>query len=140
VDDNVEIAQDGGGEDERDEMVDAVFSDRRGSVDVVAWNVTEEIEYRLYFGRLSRKWGIASWGLVTLNRGVVVNQAAYNDRPAAFTQHGMITWLIESGVDAGAALQLTDLAVEARADLFRDDQSAADEPGNALLDPLDDDA
>ena len=98
---------------------------------MVSWQVTEEIEYRLFFGRLSPKWGIASWGLVTLSRGAIVGQVTYDDRPREFTREGLIAWLVDSGVDAYAALQLADLAAEARGDLFPSEQSGGDEPTSA---------
>ena len=103
-----------------DDVLEGAFPERRGNVDVVSWHVTEEIEYRLFFGRLSPKWGIASWGLVTLSRGAEVAQVTYDDRPREFTREGLIAWLMDSGVDAYASLQLADLAVEARGDLFAD--------------------
>jgi hypothetical protein len=114
-------------EDESDEVLEGVFPKRKGRVDVVSWRVTEEIEYRLLYGRLFRRWGIGSWGLVTLNRGVVVGEVTYDDRPAQFTRDGLIAWLMESGVDAGAAIQLTELAVAARGDLFGGEPSAGDD-------------
>ena len=94
-----------------DDVLEGVFPKRKGRVDVVSWRVTEEIEYRLLYGRLFRSWGIGSWGLVTLNRGAVVGEVTYDDRLPEFTRDGLIAWLMESGVDAGAAVQLTELAV-----------------------------
>jgi hypothetical protein len=114
-----------------DEILEAAFPERRGSVDVVSWEVTEEIEYRLFFGRLSPKWGIASWGLVTLSRGAIAGRVTYDDRPREFTREGLIAWLVDSGVDAYAALQLADLAAEARGDLFPSEQPGGDEPRSA---------
>jgi hypothetical protein len=113
--------------DTSDEVLEGVFPARKGRVDVVSWQVTEEIEYRLLYGRLFRRWGIGSWGLVTLNRGVVVSEVTYDDRPAEFTRDGLIAWLMESGVDAGAAIELTELAVAARGDLFPGERSGGDE-------------
>ena len=110
-----------------DDIVESGFPERKGSVDVVSWRVTEEIEYRLLFGRLSPTWGISSWGLVTVSRGDVVGQVTYDNRPRVFTRDGLIAWLMGSGVDAGAASQLADLAVEARGDLFPDEQSGEDD-------------
>jgi hypothetical protein len=101
-----------------DEVLEIAFPERQGDVTVVSWHVTEEIEYRLFFGRLFPRWGVASWELVTLNRGAVVDQATYRDRPRVFTREGLIAWLMASGMDAGAASQLADLALEAREDLF----------------------
>ena len=114
--------------DLNDDVIDGAFPGRKGDVDAVSWQISEETEYRLYFGRLSRHWGIASWGLVTLSRGAVVDQAMYDHRPPAFTRDGLATWLVGSGVDAGAALQLTDLAMEARGDLFPGEQALGTEP------------
>jgi hypothetical protein len=114
--------------EETDELLERAFPGRKGDVDAVSWQVSEETEYRLYFGRLSRHWGIASWGLIRLRRGTVVDQAMYEDRPPAFTRDGLATWLVGSGVDAGAALQLTDLAIEARGDLFPGEQPPGTEP------------
>lgn len=116
-----------------DEVLEAAFPKRKGAADVVSWQETEEIGYRLFFGRLSPKWGIASWGLVTLNRGALVGQATYDDRPREFTHDGLITWLVNSGVDAYGALQLADLAVAARDDLFPEEQSERGEPGSAAV-------
>ncbi len=113
-----------------DDVLEGAFPKRKGRVDVVSWRVTEEIEYRLLYGRLFRRWGIASWGLVTLNRGAVVGEVTYDDRPPEFTRDGLIAWLMESGVDAGAAVQLTELAVAARGDLFPEDRSGEGEPGD----------
>jgi hypothetical protein len=121
--------------DENDEILEGAFPKRKGSVDVVSWQETEEIEYRLYFGRLSQKWGIASWGLVTLNRGAMVGQVTYDNRPREFTRDGLATWLVDSGVDAYSALQLADLAVEARADLFPGEQSSGDDPASDSVGP-----
>lgn len=115
--------------DGNDQILESAFPKRKGSVDVVSWQETEEIEYRLFFGRLYPKWGIASWGLVTLSRGAIVGQVAYEDRPRGFTRDGLATWLLASGVDAYSALQLAELAVEARADLFPDEVPGDDEPG-----------
>jgi hypothetical protein len=115
-----------------DDVLEGVFPKRKGRVDVVSWRVTEEVEYRLLYGRLFRSWGVGSWGLVTLNRGAVVGEVTYDDRPAAFTRDGLIAWLMESGVDAGAAIQLTELAVAARGDLFPGEGPGADEPEDAL--------
>jgi hypothetical protein len=70
--------------------------------------------------------------LVTLNRGVVVGEVTYDDRPAEFTCDGLITWLMESGMDAGAAVQLTELAMAARGDLFPGERPGADAPEDAL--------
>jgi hypothetical protein len=112
---------------DKDDVLEGAFPKRKGRVDVVSWRVTEEIEYRLFYGRLFRRWGIGSWGLVTLSRGAVIGEVTYDDRPAEFTRDGLIAWLMESGVDAGAAVQLTELAVAARGDLFPGEQSGADE-------------
>lgn len=101
-----------------DEILEGTFPKRKGSVDVVSWQETEEIEYRLYFGRLSSRWGIASWGLVTLSRGEIVGQVTYDERPMIFTRDGLIAWLVASGVNVYEAPQLADLAVDARGDLF----------------------
>jgi len=101
--------------DESDDSQDIV----EGNDDVLE-GAFPESEYRLFFGRLSPKWGIASWGLVTLSRGAEVAQVTYDDRPREFTREGLIAWLMDSGVDAYASLQLADLAVEARGDLFAD--------------------
>jgi hypothetical protein len=114
--------------DGSDDVIERAFPGRKGDVDAVSWQISEETEYRLYFGRLSRHWGIASWGLITLRRGAVVDQVMYDDRPPAFTRDGLATWLVNSGVDAGAALQLTDLAIEARGNLFPGEQSPGTEP------------
>jgi hypothetical protein len=116
-----------------DEVLETAFPKRRGAVDVVSWQETEEIGYRLYFGRLSRRWGIASWGLVTLSRGAVVAQVTYDDRPMSFTRDGLIAWLVDSGVNVYEAPQLADLAVEARSDLFPGEQSEGDEAVSAAL-------
>jgi hypothetical protein len=130
VDDDSAIDEPGDGEvdfaqtEEGDEILEDAFPERQGDVTVVSWHVTEEIEYRLFFGRLFPRWGIASWELLTLNRGGVIAQATYNDRPPVFTRDGLIAWLMGSGVDAGAATQLTDLAVEARDDLFLEERPA----------------
>ncbi len=119
-----------------DDVLEGAFPKRQGRVDVVSWRVTEEIEYRLLYGRLFRRWGIASWGLVTLNRGAVVGEVTYDDRPPEFTRDGLIAWLMESGVDAGAAVQLTELAVAARGDLFPEERSGEGEPGDELSSDL----
>jgi hypothetical protein len=111
-----------------DEVLESAFPTRRGRVDVLSWRVTEEIEYRLFFGRLERRVGVATWGLLTVNRGAVVGKAIYEDRPREFTRDGLIAWLMASGVDAGAAWQLTDLAVVARGDLFPDEPAEEDDP------------
>jgi hypothetical protein len=121
-DDEMDFMQEG----DSDEVLEGVFPKRKGRVDVVSWQVTEEIEYRLLYGRLFRRWGVGSWGLVTLNRGAVVGEVTYDDRPAEFTRDGLIAWLMESGVDAGAAIQLTELAVAARGDLFPGERPAGD--------------
>ena len=86
-------------EEEGDEILEGAFPDRQGNVDVVSWHVTEEIEYRLLFGRLFPWWGIASWGLITLRRGAEVAEATYDDRPREFTRDGLTVWLMDSGVD-----------------------------------------
>ncbi len=112
--------------DDNDDVLEGGFPERKGDVDVVSWQVTEEIAYRLLFGRLSPRWGISSWGLVTLSHGDVVGQVTYDNRPPVFTRDGLIAWLMDSGVDVLAASQLADLAVEARADLFPDGQSGED--------------
>ena len=128
------------GSDEADELVDAndevletAFPKRRGAVDVVSWQETEEIGYRLYYGRLHRRWGIASWGLVTLSRGAVVAQVTYDDRPMSFTREGLITWLVDSGVNVYEAPQLADLAIDARGDLFPEEHEGEDEAVRAAL-------
>ena len=120
------------GSGDNDGVLEGTFPKRIGRVDVVSWQVTEEIEYRLLYGRLFRRWGIGSWALVTLNRGVVVGEVTYDDRPPEFTRNGLIAWLMESGVDAGAAVQLTELAVAARGDLFPGERSGEDEPDDAV--------
>jgi hypothetical protein len=120
-------------EEGSDEILEGAFPDRKGNVDVVSWRVTEEIEYRLIFGRLFPWWGIASWGLVTLSRGAEVAEATYDDRPREFTREGLTVWLVDSGVDAGAAVQLAGLAVEARGDLFPGEPPGEDEPGSASI-------
>jgi hypothetical protein len=122
--------------EDTDDVLEGVFPKRRGRVDVVSWRVTEEIEYRLLYGRLFRRWGVPSWGLVTLNRGMVVGEVTYDDRPAEFTRDGLIAWLMESGVDAGAAIQLTELAVASRGDLFPGEPPGADELGSEPSDDL----
>ena len=124
-------------EEEGDEILEGAFPDRQGNVDVVSWHVTEEIEYRLVFGRLFPWWGIASWGLITLRRGAEVAEATYDDRPREFTRDGLTVWLMDSGVDAGAALQLAGLAVEAREDLFPGDAARGGEHASALVMPWD---
>jgi hypothetical protein len=116
-----------------DEILESAFPKRRGAVDEVSWQETEEIGYRLYFGRLSRRWGIASWGLVTLRRGAVVAQVTYDDRPKSFTRDGLITWLVDSGVNVYEAPQLADLAVAARGDLFPGEQSGGDDAMSAAV-------
>jgi hypothetical protein len=116
-----------------DEVLETAFPKRRGAVDVVSWQETDEIGYRLYFGRLTRRWGVASWGLVTLSSGAVVAQVTYDDRPKSFTRDGLITWLVDSGVNVYEAPQLADLAVEARGDLFPDEQSGGDDAVSAAL-------
>jgi hypothetical protein len=130
--DDIEEVEDGG-----DEILEGAFPDRKGNVDVVSWQVTEEIEYRLVYGRLYPWWGVASWGLMTLNRGVEVAEATYDDRPRQFTREALTVWLMDSGVDAGAAIQLADLAVEAREDLFPGDRARQGEPLSAPVMPSD---
>jgi len=127
-DDHIDFPESG----DNDDVLEGSFPKRKGRVDVVSWHVTEEIEYRLLYGRLFRRWGIGSWALVTLNRGAVVGEVTYDDRPAEFTRDGLIAWLMESGEDAGAAVQLTELAMAARGDLFPGERSGEDEPDDAL--------
>jgi hypothetical protein len=124
--------------DENDQILESAFPKRKGSVDVVSWRETEEIEYRLFFGRLSPKWGVASWGLVTLDRGAMVRQATFDDRPREFTRDGLTRWLVDSGVDAYSALELADLAVEARADLFPEEASGGDDAASDPVGPWSD--
>jgi len=121
-------------DEEDDEILESAFPKRWGPVDVVAWQETEEIGYRLFFGRLSKEWGVASWGLVTLSRGAVVAQVTYDDRPMEFTRGGLTDWLIASGVNVYEAPQLADLAVEARGDLFPQ-EAGNDEPETQAVAP-----
>jgi hypothetical protein len=118
---------------ESDEVLESAFPNRTGAVDVVAWQETDDIGYRLYFGHLHRRWGIASWGLVTMSRGAVVDQVTYDDRPREFTRAGLTDWLIASGVNVYEAPQLADLALEAREDLFPGERPGGDESMSASV-------
>jgi hypothetical protein len=132
VDDGGDIDAVDGADEEDDEILESAFPKRWGPVDVVAWQETEEIGYRLFFGRLYKEWGVASWGLVTLSRGAVVAQVTYDDRPMAFTRDGLTNWLIASGVNVYEAPQLADLAVAARTDLFPQEAGDDAPPSDAV--------